>query len=121
MQEQSPIKKIFPTIRVFCSFITILIMIWLASHLFIRSCGGPFPQRTRGPLAKQEFYELGILPEWERMLMPRDATTNKTYTEMMIEGKNLPPLEYDYPDFSQATPQIPSATTVPSATPSGGS
>ncbi len=53
--------------------------------------------------------------------MPRDATTNKTYTEMMIEGKNLPPLEYDYPDFSQATPQIPSATTVPSATPSGGS
>jgi len=49
-----------------CAFL----MIILYCQLFFRSCGGPFPERLRGPFAKESYTRLGDLPEDERDYVP---------------------------------------------------
>ena len=52
---------------------SILLMVFLCCHLFTRSCGGPFPERVRGPFAKQRYTQLGDLSQDERDLV-KDVT-----------------------------------------------
>ncbi len=89
----STIKRYFPTFKYTCSSISVILFIWLFCHLFIRSCGGPFPQRTRGPLARYEHYKLGDFHPWERFIQP-DGKTGLTPTELLIQGKDIPPVEF---------------------------
>ncbi|MFH1738628.1 MAG: hypothetical protein ABIH23_06445 [bacterium] len=43
----------------------VFLLMVLYCHLFFRSCGGPFPERVRGPFAKQRYTRLGDLPQEE--------------------------------------------------------
>ena len=43
----------------------IFLMAVLYCHLFFRSCGGPFPERARGPFSKHRYTRLGDLPQDE--------------------------------------------------------
>ena len=83
-----------------------LFMLWLSCTLFIRSCGGPFPHRTRAPFAKKEYIQLGELPAWEDVLTM--SGLNKTTSEMLMEGEGVPPLKFDVPSLlGPATPENP--------------
>ncbi|MEW6236645.1 MAG: hypothetical protein AB1656_14770 [Candidatus Omnitrophota bacterium] len=112
MIDQSSIKHFFSKITTICNSVSILLSIWLISHLFIRSIGGPFPQRTMGPFPKKEFYQLGILPDWENLLVPRTEGGNKTFSEMLNDGEKLPELPFAYPPEASAPPVEASAPTA---------
>ncbi len=97
MSWEDKIREFFPKLKMICTTIAVFLAVWIFSHLFIRSCGGPFPHRIAGPLAKEEYIEKGRLPEWENMLFPKDGEGDQTHVEMMMEGLKLPELEFEYP------------------------
>ena len=111
MSTKQTKKYLFPKFMYFCSGVSVLIMIWMSCHLFVRSCGGPFPNRTRGPFAKYRYYKLAEIPEWENQITP-DPTTGKTRIEELIENGLMPPLKFGAPKSDKES--IGSAT--PSAT-----
>ena len=43
----------------------VFLMVVLFCNLFLRGCGGPFPERVRGPFAKDRYTRLGDLPQEE--------------------------------------------------------
>ncbi|MGC9329239.1 MAG: hypothetical protein ACP5I1_16520 [Candidatus Hinthialibacter sp.] len=95
--------------KLICGGLSMLLLVWLGCHLFIRSCGGPFPHRTRGPLAPYRYYQLADFPGWENQIMP-DPQTGKTRMEILMETGRMPPIQFGTPGVL--------SETVPSATPS---
>jgi len=114
MFDDFSIKHFFPKIAKFCNAVTILLSVWLMMHLFIRSIGGPFPQRTMGPFPKKEYYQLGILPDWENLLVSKTPGGNETYSEMLNNGEKLPELQFNYPPEASA-PAGNAASAAPGA------
>ncbi len=97
MPSKVDVEKIFNGLKYACSWISAILFVWLFCHLFIPSWGGPFPYRTRGPLAKEEYKQLGELDEWESVLdLP--ALEDKTASEALIQGDEIPPLEFGSPN-----------------------
>ncbi len=99
MASRSPIHWLFPKFKYVCSAASAVLLIWLFCHLFIRSCGGPFPQRTRGPFAKYEYYRLADFPDWENQIKP-DPKTGKTRIEALIEQNIMDPVQFGTPPAS---------------------
>lgn len=109
MASRSPIHWAFPKFKFVCSAVSAGLLVWLFCHLFIRSCGGPFPQRTRGPFAKYEYYRLADFPDWENQIKP-DPKTGKTRIETLIEQNIMDPVQFGTPPVSSATAPVSSAT-----------
>ncbi|MGI6454144.1 MAG: hypothetical protein ACOX5R_00790 [bacterium] len=78
--------------------LSIVIGVGLFLQLFVEECGGPFPYRTRGPLANKAYYELGELPEWEDVIPLPNSPDNRA--ELLIQGKAIPPINYVPPPAS---------------------
>jgi hypothetical protein len=98
------VERLFSGFKFACVWISGILLVWLFCHLFIRSCGGPFPYRTRGPFAKEEFKQLGDLPQWESILtLP--GLEGETTSERLIKGEDIPSLQFGNPD--SATPSQP--------------
>lgn len=102
-------KHHFSKVKFFCSGLSVLILIWMGCHLFIRSCGGPFPNRTRGPFAEYRYYNLADFPDWENQIKP-DPITGKTRVEELIETGKMPPLKFGKPEIGMATPVLQNIT-----------
>ena len=116
MANQSPIHRWFPNIKYICCAASGVLLIWLFCHLFIRSCGGPFPQRTRGPFAKYEFYRLADFPDWENQIQP-DPRTGKTRIETLIEENFMEPVRFGMPPVSTTVPSSATASVSPATGP----
>lgn len=112
MSVEQMLKKTFPALPFYFGCIAVLLLVYIVGHLFFRSIGGPFPYRTRGPLAKQELYQLGEMPVWENAI--RMTELGKTTSELLLEGQNseMPPLQFGEP------PQA-ASTEIQSTTPKG--
>jgi hypothetical protein len=93
-------KHTFSHLPLLVGGLTGFLLVIIASQLFIRSCGGPFPDRTRGPFARYEHYKLGEMPEWENALKMTDQ--GKTTSEILLEGQQakLPRLQFGEPPQS---------------------
>ncbi len=89
----SKIIKHFAKLKFLCSGLSILFLVWFSCHLFIRSCGGPFPDRTRGPLAKYRYYKLAEFPEWENVISA-DPKTGNTSIEEFMKKNPISPLDF---------------------------
>jgi len=89
-------KSHFHKIKYICGGISAILFIWLSCFLFIRSCGGPFPDRTRGPLAKYRYYQLSEFPEWENQILP-DPVTGRNRVEDLIEKGTMNPIRFGDP------------------------
>lgn len=86
----------FENIKIVCSVMGILLFIWISCQVWIPSFGGPFPQRTRGPLAKHEYYQLSEFEDWENFLQVPGS--NKSSGDLLIQRKPLPIIELTKPD-----------------------
>ncbi len=89
----SKIIKQFAKFKFLCSGLSILLLVWFTCHLFIRSCGGPFPDRTRGPLAKYRYHRLADFPDWENVISA-DQNTGQTAIEDFMQKKSISPLDF---------------------------
>lgn len=96
MTDPGTFRKIFDSLKYAFGAVGGLLLVWMCLHLFIREVGGPFPQRTRGPLANPEYTKLSEFEPWENFL--RMEGTGKTLSEMLIDGDAIPPLEFTKPD-----------------------
>jgi hypothetical protein len=85
--------KQFANFKFFCSGLSIILLVWFSCHLFIRSFGGAFPDRTRGPLAPYRYYKLSDFPEWENVINA-DQTTGQTSIEDFMNKKSISPLDF---------------------------
>lgn len=123
--SSSSFNRHFSRLKFYLTTIAILIWLWVSCVLFIRSCGGPFPERTRGPFADEEYYRLGNLPAWESMVEePYDE--NRTFSEAFQAGETLPVLPFGTPtppeedDEAASLPEVsdaPESATPEAATP----
>ncbi|MBN2328119.1 MAG: hypothetical protein JXR73_13285 [Candidatus Omnitrophica bacterium] len=109
MSTKPVLSKHFEKIKHICGGLSMLLLLWLGCHLFIRSCGGPFPDRTRGPFAPYRYYQLADFPDWENQIKP-DPETGKTRMEILMETGRTPPIHFGTPDVPRET--------IDSATPS---
>jgi hypothetical protein len=105
MSIEKQIKQYFPHFRFIVSGITIFLLIFIVLHIFTRTFGGPFPQRLRGPFAREEQYKLGVMPEWENAIKMTES--GKTTSELLLEGhgSTMPKIQFGNPPKS-ATPEI---------------
>ena len=112
MSTKPDSKRFFFKIQYFCNGLSILLLVWLGCHLFIRSCGGPFPQRTRGPFAEYRYYQLADFPSWENQIEP-DPVTGRTRIEDLMEKGFMPPIQFGDPFAATANTgsATPSAST----------
>lgn len=90
------LKRYFPYLKYFAGGFALLVWVWVTSSVTIRSCGGPFPDRTRGPFAKSDYTRLGELPEWENMIARTDEE-GRNFAERFILGLEIPVLEFGDP------------------------
>lgn len=97
MSFNQKMNEYFPKFTMACGIGAALLLIFIFCHLFFRSFGGPFPERTRGPFARYEHYKLGEMPEWENALKMTEQ--GKTTTEIFLEGMSseMPPLQFGQP------------------------
>lgn len=89
-------KKYFNNLTYIFFAVSMVLFFYLFLHLHVRGIGGPFPQRTRGPLAKYEYYRLGELPKWESQIDPNPAT-GRTSIEDLIDKKKVPVIRFGNP------------------------
>lgn len=101
------LKRYFPKSKFVCGSLSVILFIWLFCQIFIRSFGGPFPQRTRGPLARFDDYKLGNFHPWE-ILIELDHETGLTPAELLIQGKDIPPAKFGKvpDDFQPSDPKF---------------
>lgn len=85
-------SQVFFVLKYGCTGLSVVLMIWLFCTLFIRSCGGPFPQRTRGPLANYYYYKLAEFPDWEWVIT--QPGQELTTSEMLIQNMTVPSLQF---------------------------
>ena len=86
----------FEKIKLVCSMAAILLFVWINCQVWIPGFGGPFPHRTRGPLAKHEYYQLSDMEDWENFL--RVPGTGQSTGDLLIQAQPLPILELTKPD-----------------------
>lgn len=94
-KKSTTIKTYFGYLRYATTCLSALLATWLFFQIFTESCGGPFPQRTRGPFAKPEYYQLSEMPAWENAIPLPGSDKNRA--EILIEGQPIPPLEFQIP------------------------
>ncbi|MBI1389081.1 MAG: hypothetical protein GC154_11600 [bacterium] len=114
MSFERNIKRYFPWLPYASLTICSLIFVWLCLTLFTRTFGGPFPERTRGPLAKHDYYKLGEFDDWESII-DQPAGDGLQVSEALVESKPIPDLEFGTPPAKAETADDSSAETVQSA------
>jgi len=101
------LQFIFHNLKFFCSGVSVLLVLFFGATLFTRTCGGGFPDRVRAPLAHEEFYKRGDLPDWEDVVHEEFDHNGRDLNrlELMIEGEPIPDLIFGEPTPTPAPEQ----------------
>lgn len=100
------IRQFFPKFRYICTASAVLLLIYLSAIIFFPSVGGPFPFRFRGPFSDNEYYKLGMMPDWENAVKMTESGLSTS--EILLSGKNnkMPPVRFGESAIVDATPEI---------------
>ncbi|MDP8245866.1 MAG: hypothetical protein P9L94_17415 [Candidatus Hinthialibacter antarcticus] len=118
MSFEPETKRLFHYIKFICGGVCAVMMLWLCLTLFFPSIGGAFPFRTRGPLAKYDYYKLGDFEDWESVLEdpvtpPDPDHPGRIVAEQFMADGEIGELNFGDPnDTSRIDPDIEEARGV---------